>query len=72
MKWGGQQKECVKRRAELSVQATPGCSERVSSYFYVFVLLVCRGRKPLHTENLAAALKPTINRIVLLHFRFFL
>lgn len=29
-RWGGQQKECVKRRAELSVKAHPGCSERVS------------------------------------------
>lgn len=35
MKWGGQQKECVKRRAELSVQATPGCSDRVSGIFFV-------------------------------------
>ena len=32
LKWGGQQKECVKRRAELSLKATPGCEERVSQY----------------------------------------
>lgn len=30
LKWGGQQKECVKRRAELSLKATPGCEDRVS------------------------------------------
>ncbi|CAN0039136.1 unnamed protein product [Laminaria digitata] len=31
-RWGGQQKECVKRRAELSVQATPGCSDRAKEF----------------------------------------
>ncbi|CAM9825913.1 unnamed protein product [Ectocarpus sp. 8 AP-2014] len=32
LKWGGQQKECVKRRAELSVKATPGCSDKAAEY----------------------------------------
>lgn len=31
MKWRGQQKECVKRRAELSVKAMPGCSDKVKT-----------------------------------------
>lgn len=66
MKWGGQQKECVKRRAELSVQATPGCSDRVSSC--IFVLLTCRVRESLQTEDLAAALN--IIYVVLFYFRF--
>lgn len=30
LKWGGQQKECVKRRAELSLKATPECSDKAS------------------------------------------
>lgn len=70
--WGGQQKECVKRRAELSVKGTPGCSDRVSilsTSHYSVGILVFRGTRCSGIRTfwnvLSSVLAPIVEKLAL-------